>query len=412
MTSEELLLAYIMNNFDKGSLSRLDERHFHTKVNKEIYKFLLKLQAEHKKFNICSIQAYDIPQYVMSRIIELYNYVDLDMDEEDMVKKADFDSLVESVLRDHIKTQWQPCMQAINNTMQKDFYAGMQQFKDFYLKVRKDLLSSQKENFWDIFYTSHTTKKQYTNLGFSFLNKIHNYELITVAARTGMGKSTFALQCIINYLADNINPDHKKAMLFSFELAGDSIVNKTIANILNVSYQDLEDETLDDETFQKAMSLAKEIGMNDSLIINTISNNLDTIIDTIKEYAYELGLVVIDHSGLIDVVSNSSNKYEAVTAITGQLKQVALEYNIPIILVSQLNRGTESREDCLPQISDIRYSGSVEQDSDRIILLYRPYYYDKTQDPMELLADVAKNRHGESTVISCCVDFTTGRISD
>ena len=110
-----------------------------------------------------------------------------------------------------------------------------------------------------------------------------------------------------------------------------------------------------------------------------------------------LGLVVIDYLGLIQSTLRTDNRVQIVSEITRQLKIMAKELDVPVVLLSQLSRGPESRTDKRPMLSDLRESGSIEQDADIVMFLYRDYYYnkEKCQNPNEAECIVAKNRHGE-----------------
>ena len=114
-----------------------------------------------------------------------------------------------------------------------------------------------------------------------------------------------------------------------------------------------------------------------------------------------LGLVVIDYLQLMSTGRRSDNRVQEVSEITRSLKVMAKELNVPVITLSQLSRGTESRSDHRPMLSDLRESGSIEQDADIVLFLYREAYYEREkEDQSEAECIIAKNRHGETGSIS------------
>ena len=111
----------------------------------------------------------------------------------------------------------------------------------------------------------------------------------------------------------------------------------------------------------------------------------------------DLGLVVIDYLQLMSSSRRSENRVQEVSEITRSLKIMAKELNVPVITLSQLSRGPDSRSDHRPMLSDLRESGSIEQDADIVLFLYREAYYEKErEDQSETECIVAKNRHGET----------------
>ena len=119
-----------------------------------------------------------------------------------------------------------------------------------------------------------------------------------------------------------------------------------------------------------------------------------------------LGMVVIDYLQLMSAPNHSDNRVLEISQITRDLKLMAKELNVPVLLLSQLNRGLENRPDKRPQMSDLRESGSIEQDADIIMFLYNDYYYnkEKSQKPNITECIVRKNRHGEPSTVDLIWD--------
>ena len=125
-----------------------------------------------------------------------------------------------------------------------------------------------------------------------------------------------------------------------------------------------------------------------------------------------LGLVIIDYLQLMESTSRSDNRVVVISEITRQLKVMAKELNVPVILLSQLSRAVESRTDKRPMLSDLRESGSIEQDADIVLFLYRDAYYNK-ESPKQNVSEciVAKNRHGETGTVDLIWDGRYTRFS-
>ena len=127
----------------------------------------------------------------------------------------------------------------------------------------------------------------------------------------------------------------------------------------------------------------------------------------------DLGLVVIDYLQLMSTGRRDGNRVNEVSEITRNLKILAKELNVPVITLSQLSRGPESRENKRPMLSDLRESGSIEQDADIVLFLYRDAYYTKSEENQESCeCIIAKNRHGETATVNLRWDGQFTRFSD
>ena len=242
--------------------------------------------------------------------------------------------------------------------------------------------------------------------GFSGLDKMliqmGKGDLIIVGARPGMGKTSFAMN-----IATNVAKSSKKAVaIFSLEMSGEQLVTRILSS-----------EALVDSGRLRTGQLKTEDWTNIAGVISTLSGCDIYIDDTSAITSAEmksklrriqnLGLVVIDYIGLMQSTSNSDNRAQQVGEISRNLKIMAKDFGIPIICCAQLNRGTESRtgDGKKPTLADLRDSGSIEQDADIVLFLYRDEYYkdisggsadggqpSDTANTAEVI--IAKNRHG------------------
>ena len=236
--------------------------------------------------------------------------------------------------------------------------------------------------------------------GFSGLDqKIHGLnrsDLILLAARPGMGKTSFALNIALNVAKQN---NDKAVAVFSLEMSKEQLVTRLLSSEGLVENGRLTNGRLSASDWGKLTQAARTIKQTD---IRIDDNPLLTVADMNAKCRRidNLGLVVIDYLQLMTSSGGKSyageNRQQAVSDISRMLKIMAKELNVPVICLSQLSRANEKREDKRPMLSDLRESGAIEQDADIVIFLYREDYY-KNDTENQNIAEciVAKNRHGE-----------------
>lgn len=240
--------------------------------------------------------------------------------------------------------------------------------------------------------------------GFSELDKMttgfHDDELIIVAARPGVGKTSFALN-VAQFVG--LHTDKTVAM-FSLEMSGEQLVQRMLASEGLIDSQHLRTGQLDEEEWKKLIVASGSLANTSIYIDDTPGIKMSEIRAKSRRLAKEkgnLGLIVIDYLQLIEGPKSESRQQE-VSAISRQLKKLAKELHVPVIALSQLSRSVEQRQDKRPVLSDIRESGSIEQDADIVSFLYREDYYRDKEDDGESDADKevgAEDDNGEVEVI-------------
>jgi len=220
-------------------------------------------------------------------------------------------------------------------------------------------------------------------------------DLVVAAGRPSMGKSVLGVQIAFS----NAIKNKAKAMIFSLEMTSQQLVERMTANIAKVHLDVFRKGELDAWTENSAFINAAvlKIAASNVIIDETPSLHINQICARARaEHRKEpLRLVVVDHIHLVAATALSREREMA--SITGSLKGLAKELNCPVLAIAQLNRAVEQRQDKRPQMSDLRDSGSIEQDADIIMLMYRDEYYN--QDTMEkgvLEIITAKFREGET----------------
>ena len=226
---------------------------------------------------------------------------------------------------------------------------------------------------------------------------LNKSDLIILAARPAMGKSAFALN-----LAANVARRNKEAevVIFSLEMSKEQNVTRMLASESFVEGDCLMKGNISGEQWTKLAEGAERLsGMN--IYLDDTAGITVTQMKAKLRRMKNLGLVIIDYLQLMSSGRRIDNRVTEISEITRQLKLMAKELNVPVITLSQLSRAVESRTDKRPMLSDLRESGSIEQDADIVMFLYRDAYYNKdTQDPSLAECIVAKNRHGETGTVN------------
>ncbi len=228
----------------------------------------------------------------------------------------------------------------------------------------------------------------------SKINGLNKGNLLLVAARPAMGKTSFALNIALN-VAKKYN---KTVAIFSLEMSREELAMRLLAGESFVDSQKMATGKLTDEEWTKLGMASAALSQTD---IRVDDNGSITVAEMNAKCRRldNLGLVIIDYLQLMQGSGNgraSDNRVTVVSDISRTLKMMAKELNVPVICLSQLNRAAESRSDKRPMLSDLRESGSIEQDADSVMMLYRDEYYNPdTEDKNVAECIVAKNRHGE-----------------
>ncbi|MDE6727225.1 MAG: replicative DNA helicase [Oscillospiraceae bacterium] len=229
---------------------------------------------------------------------------------------------------------------------------------------------------------------------------LNRSDLIILAARPGMGKTSFALNIAVNVAKKYKN---KSVCVFSLEMSKEQLVSRIMSSEAQVPNEVMRTGKLpnnDINEFKRLVKMTQALQSLDIYIDDTPGTNVSVIKSKLRRIK-DLGFVIIDYLQLMNSVSNyHGNRVAEISEITRSLKIMAKELNVPVIVLSQLARGTEQRPDKRPMMSDLRDSGSIEQDADIVMFLYRNSYYDKT-DPNTNTCEciVAKNRHGETGTV-------------
>ena len=248
--------------------------------------------------------------------------------------------------------------------------------------------------------------------GFTLLDSItsglNKSDLIIIAARPGMGKTSFAMNIATNVARRS----EKEVVTFNLEMSKEQLATRILSTEALVESNTLRNGRITGEDWVKLATSAGYLSTIPLYIDDTASMTVQQMKAKLRR-TKNLGLVIIDYLQLMESTSHSDNRVTVISEITRQLKVMAKELNVPVILLSQLSRAVESRTDKRPMLSDLRESGSIEQDADIVLFLYREAYYNKESQRQNISeCIVAKNRHGETGTVELIWDGQYTRFSN
>ncbi|MGU9978230.1 MAG: replicative DNA helicase [Candidatus Oxydemutatoraceae bacterium WSBS_2016_MAG_OTU14] len=226
---------------------------------------------------------------------------------------------------------------------------------------------------------------------------LQNNDLIIIAGRPSMGKTTLAL----NFVSHIANEYKKPIAIFSLEMAARDLTMRFYSALSGINLKAIRDgkpKETDWPRLTAAQSLMQDskIFIDDSPSLTPLDMNM-RVRRLKREHNDELGLVMVDYMQLMSLHGKSDNRVDEISKISRGLKALAREMQVPVIAMSQLNRSVEERTNKRPVMSDLRDSGAIEQDADLILFIYRDEQYDKETDKRGLAEiDVAKHRNGKT----------------
>ena len=241
------------------------------------------------------------------------------------------------------------------------------------------------------------------------ISGLNKSDLILLAARPGMGKTSMAL----NILLEAGKKSGKNVAFFSLEMSREQLALRLISSECFVDNKKLVTGKLTEEDWEKVAVAADSLNRSRIFIDDDSSVSVADISAKCRRMD-NLGLVIIDYLQLMQSAGgrtySGENRQQVVSDISRALKIMAKELDVPVLCLSQLSRANESRSDKRPMLSDLRESGAIEQDADIVMFLYREGYYDKdTPNPNLAECIIAKNRHGETRTVELqwLPEFTT-----
>lgn len=244
--------------------------------------------------------------------------------------------------------------------------------------------------------------------GFADLDKMTSglqpADLIIIAARPSMGKTTFAM----NLCENAMMLQDKPVLVFSLEMPYEQIIMRMLASLGRINQTSIRTARLNDDDWFRLQQVTRELADKDNLFIDDSSGLTPMELRTrARKLARERGglsLIMVDYLQLMRVPSLADNRTLEIAEISRSLKALAKELNVPVIALSQLNRGLEQRADKRPINSDLRESGSIEQDADLIMFIYRDEVYNETSD-LKGVAEIIIGKQRNGPIGTCRLTF-------
>jgi len=267
---------------------------------------------------------------------------------------------------------------------EKEIFQITQTFlKDRFVHIR-DILSERYEKFAQMHEAKEEEKMKGISTGFQTLDfrlsGLQPSDLIIVASRPGMGKTSLLLN-----IAQNVAIKYGKTVgLFSLEMSKEQLVDRLFSSMMGVDSWKLQKGKLEDSDFQRMGPIMDELNKANIFIDDTVSSTIHELRAKARRLQMEHGLdlIIVDYLQLMSTGTNmyAGNRVQEISEISRALKALGRELRIPILAASQLSRAVESRPGNIPQLSDLRESGSIEQDADIVMMLYREDMYEEDSD--------------------------------
>jgi len=238
-------------------------------------------------------------------------------------------------------------------------------------------------------------------------------DLIVLAARPSMGKTAFALSIALNIALQK----RKTVGIFSLEMSKEQLVDRMFSSRLAVDSWKLQRGKLDDSDFQRMGVVMDELSSAPIFIDDTVDSSISELRAKARRLQMESGLdlIILDYLQLMSSQTSSfmGNRVQEISEISRSLKALARELHVPIVALSQLSRAVELRNPKIPQLSDLRESGAIEQDADVVMMMYREDYYEEDTE-REGITDifVRKHRNGPIGHVELMFDKTQMRFFD
>ncbi|MEG2570717.1 MAG: replicative DNA helicase [Clostridia bacterium] len=245
-----------------------------------------------------------------------------------------------------------------------------------------------------------------------FLSGFNNSDLILLAARPGMGKTSAALNFAVNAAKES----DKAIVIFSLEMSNEQLALRLISSESLVDSKKLRTGMLNEDEWVSVAHASGMLSQTKLYLDDTSGITVPEMKAKCRRLGAELGMIVIDYIQLMQTGKRSENRVQEVSEISRSLKIMAKELDVPVLCLSQLSRGPEQRtgNDRRPRLADLRESGAIEQDADIVMFIYRDDYYNKDESECPGVAEftIEKNRHGEVGTVKLHWDSAHTKFTD
>lgn len=398
------------------SCEALSAEAFYYDANSKIFLCLQKLLEEHTPVDLTTVTTELKEKNILKEaggveyLTEIINFVPTAANIDYYIKKVEETAILRSLIETatDIATTGYNTEESVNETLDTA--------EKKILSIVKNRKSSEFRSIQDVMIKTRNdlerlaeTKGEITGLatGWYDLDKLtsglHENEFIIIAARPAMGKTAFALNLVTNIARNN----NKAVALFNLEMGAEQLALRILSSLGQVEGYKLRTGKLMNDDWKRVNEAISQLSDTNIFIDDTPGITIGEIRAKCRRLASSergLGIVIIDYLQLISGGRNyGSNRQQEVSDISRSLKTLAMELHIPVIALAQLSRQVEAREDKRPIMSDLRESGSIEQDADIVSFLYRDDYYNKEarreDDTSISELIIGKHRNGPTATI-------------
>ncbi len=420
---EIIVISYLLKHSDllDSYFEHINGGLFANIENLKIYEVLLDFHQSQKNISIETIKNY-IPDIQSQTFKDLSSQIDQIVFSNDIFKSY-LETLQELFLRRELFKITQ------SKNIESTTFKTSSNIKDIVLDLEKklfDLSNSKKDNYefkdfatvtkssLKIVEKAFKKKGKYSGIisGFedldNMLGGLQNSDLIILAGRPSMGKTALATNIAFNAVKYFSNEEEKASVvMFSLEMSAEQIGLRILAEQAKIPSDKLRKGDLNEKDSLELSNAYQEIHKLNFFFDDSPNLTVSELRSKLRRYKnnYNIKLVLIDYLQLIKPEGNRDNRVNELSEITRNLKQLAKEFDLPVISLSQLSRQVENRDDKRPLLSDLRESGSIEQDADVVMFIYRESYYlqrneptrapDETQDSYKKKHDAWKDRNEE-----------------
>ena len=216
------------------------------------------------------------------------------------------------------------------------------------------------------------------------LGGLHKSDLVIIAGRPSMGKTALATNIAFN-AAKKLQESGKKSSIafFSLEMSSEQLSTRILAEQSRIKSNDIRRGRISDEQFDKFIETSKNISELPLFIDETPAISIAAVSNRARRIKrlFGLDMIVVDYIQLMRAINTKDGRVQEISEITQGLKAIAKELSVPVLALSQLSRAVEMRDDKKPQLSDLRESGSIEQDADVVMFVFREAYYLERKEP-------------------------------
>lgn len=407
---QDLLGALLADNAVFESINdHLDESHFHNPLNGRIFAAMRKLHSKAQLANVVTLKSYFVGDKTLDAVdIETYLRELL----ENVTSLSDAPHYADDIYQCYLRRQLihiadstisQARTARVDNTAEELIHETEQKLFDLaeYGRTDRGLLpfANVLKSTIDATEAAHKSSGHLSGLGTGLtelnihLGGLQKSDLLILAGRPGMGKTALATNIAFHIATtDRTDEAPRTVAFFSLEMSAEQLANRILSTVVRIPSDSLRQGKINAGQFTNIVEASQKIGSAPFFIDDTAAISMSQLASrarrlkrNLKKSSHELGLIVVDYLQLLTPPSNSTRydgRVQEVSAISRSLKSIAKELEIPVLAVSQLSRAVEQRDDKQPTLSDLRESGSIEQDADVVLFVFREEYYLSRSEPM------------------------------